>query len=133
MAASITAWIRQSEQKINQGESITLEDLGALEGLAKGKQQHLLYIWANLDRIDAGVISWNYFGPFDSEYGFDPKNESPYAHVKAAMADGWRVISFPTVEYPLDNAHNQLGFEFILERFYAPADGLDQTPHGKRQ
>ena len=59
-------------------------------------------------------------------------NECPYENVKAAMADHWRVISFPAVEYPLDDAHNQLGHEFILERYFVPGEGLAQTPHGKR-
>ncbi len=49
------------------------------------------------------------------------------------MADGWRVVSFPTVEYPLENAHNQLGFEFILEHYFRPGEGLDFTPHGQRR
>ena len=132
MANSICTWLRQSEQKLSAGQAITMEDLGALNALTGEKQQHVLYIWASQDRLDAGVIAWNYFGPFDSEYQFDPKNKCPYLHVKEAMADGWRVISFPTVEYPLDNAHTQLGCEFILERFYIPGDGLAETPHGKR-
>lgn len=96
-------------------------------------QQHLLYIWANADLITADVISWNYFGPFDAEYQFDPRHECPYGNIREAMADGWRVVSFPKVEYPLENTHNQLGHEFILERFYPPGAGLSHTPHGARK
>lgn len=96
-------------------------------------QQHLLYIWANADLVTADVISWNYFGPFDAEYQFDPRHECPYGNIREAMADGWRVVSFPKVEYPLENTHNQLGHEFILERFYPPGAGLPNTPHGARK
>ena len=133
MTSAIDGWIRQSQEKILSGAGVTLQDLDALRDLQNGEQQHLLYIWAEQDRIDAGVIAWNYFGPFDSEFRFDPKNECPYASAAAAMADGWRVVSFPGVEYPLENAHNQLGFEFILERYFQPGEGLDFTPHGQRQ
>ncbi|MDE2848409.1 MAG: hypothetical protein OXO51_17030 [Gemmatimonadota bacterium] len=98
-----------------------------------GFQQHLLYIWANADQITADVISWNYFGPFDAEYQFDPRHECPYRNIKEALADGWRIISFPKVEYPLENSHNQLGHEFILERFFPPGGGLPHTPHGARK
>lgn len=133
MASSIDAWMRQSEEKIANGPGVSLEDLQQLHTLLKGEQQHLLYIWSAQDHVDSNVIAWNYFGPFDSEYRFDPKNECPYENVKAAMADGWRAISFPAIEYPLDNAHNQLGHEFILERYFSPGEGLAQTPHGQRQ
>lgn len=132
MSTTIDTWLRQAEEKIAAGAGVSVEDLQHLRTLLKGEQQHLLYIWLSEDRVDAGVIAWNYFGPFESEYRFDPKNECPYKNVKEAMADGWRVISFPTVEYPLDNAHNQLGHEFILERYFRPGDGLTQTPHGQR-
>ncbi|MXY49684.1 MAG: hypothetical protein F4Y38_10400 [Gemmatimonadetes bacterium] len=79
------------------------------------------------------MISWNYFGPFDAEYQFDPRHECPYCNIKEALADGWRIISFPKVEYPLENTHNQLGHEFILERFFPPGGGLPHTPHGARK
>lgn len=84
-------------------------------------------------KITADVISWNYFGPFDAEYQFDPRHECPYGNVREAMADRWRIISFPAVEYPLENSHNQLGHEFVLERFFPPGAGLPHTPHGARK
>ena len=133
MSASIEAWLSQAREKLAQGAALAAQDLDALDTLLQGQQQHLLYIWSAEDRVEAHIISWNYFGPFDSQYRFDPKNECPYPNVKTAMADGWRVISFPAIEYPLDNAHNQLGFQFVLERYYTPGQGLAHTPHGKRQ
>lgn len=133
MTSPIDSWIRQSEEKVSNGEGVSLQDLRELSAMRDAGQQHLLYIWADQDRVDAGVISWNYFGPFKSEFHFDPKNECPYENVVAAMADGWRVVSFPATEYPMENAHNQLGFEFILERYYQSGAGMDHTPHGKRQ
>lgn len=133
MTTAITAWISQSSQNIASGQSVSQEDLDQLSTLMAGQQQHLLYIWGAEDRIDAKIIAWNYFGPFESEYRFDPKNECPYADVKKAMADGWRVISFPSIEYPLENAHNQLGHEFILERIFQAGEGLLNTPHGQRK
>lgn len=134
MASTIEAWLRQAEGKIASGEVVSAEDIQTLRRLlGVEKQQHLLYIWADADRVDAGVIGWNYFGPFSSEYGFDPKHECPYKSVKEAMTDGWRVISFPDVEYPIENAHTWLGHEFILERFFYTGEGLPQTPHGQRR
>lgn len=134
MVTTVEAWLRQAEENITGGAAVSAEDIQTLRELLKGeRRQHLLYIWAEADRVDAGVIGWNYFGPFDSEYGFDPKHECPYKSVKAAMADGWRVIAFPGIEYPLDNAHTQFGHEFILERFFYSGDGLSYTPHGQRR
>jgi hypothetical protein len=133
MAHTIDAWLQQAEARVASGAGISAEDLQELRALIRGGQQHLLYIWANADHVEADVISWNYFGPFESEYRFDPKHECPYKNVKAAMADGWRVISFPPVEYPLDNAHTHLGHEFILERFFSSGEGLPYTPHGGRR
>ena len=133
MATKIESWLNQAEMNLSNGSGVSTEDLQTLRALIRGEQQHLLYIWANADLVAADVISWNYFGPFDSEFMFDPKNECPYKNVKEAMADGWRVISFPDIEYPLDNAHTHLGHEFILERFFASGEGLDYTPHGARK
>jgi hypothetical protein len=132
MAMNIESWLDRAESRLSTGVGISTEDLQELRTLIHGAQQHLLYIWANADLITADVISWNYFGPFESEGVFDPKNECPYKNVKEAMVDGWRVISFPDIEYPVDNAHTHLGHEFIMERFFAPGDGLEHTPHGKR-
>ena len=132
MTTAIDGWIRQSQEKILSGASVTLQDLDALRDLQNGEQQHLLYIWAEQDRIDSGVIAWNYLAPSTASSA-STQNECPYASAAAAMADGWRVVSFPGVEYPLENAHNQLGFEFILERYFQPGEGLDFTPHGQRQ
>ena len=64
MTTAIDGWIRQSQEKILSGAGVTLQDLDALRDLQGGDQQHLLYIWADQDRIDSGVIAWNYFGPF---------------------------------------------------------------------
>lgn len=134
MVNIVEAWFRQAEATIARGEAVSAEAIQALRRLLDGeRQQHLLYIWAEADRVDAGVIGWNYFGPFESEYGFDPKHECPYKNVKAAMADGWRVIAFPSIEYPTENTHTQLGHEFILERFFSQGDGLTYTPHGHRR
>lgn len=129
---TVESWIIQAESAISDGRGVTSEALDQLRQLLQDPQQHLLYIWARADTVDADVVAWNYFGPFKSQFLFDPKNECPYASVKAAMGDGWRVVSFPVVEYPVDNAHNQLGHEFILERFFPPGEGLAQTPHGHR-
>lgn len=133
MASKIESWLDQAEDKLTAGSDISAEDLRTLRALVVGEQQHLLYIWASQDLVSADVIAWNYFGPFESEFAFDPKNECPYKHVKEAMADGWRVISFPSIEYPLNNAHTQLGHEFILERYFSEGEGLDVTPHGARK
>jgi hypothetical protein len=133
MAESVETWLARAEARLAEGIPISRQDIQELANLMKGRQQHLLYIWAASDHVESGVISWNYFGPFDSEYNFDPKNECPYKNVREAMTDGWRVISFPSVEYPLNNAHNQLGHEFILERYFPAGDGLPHTPHGVRK
>ena len=133
MNKAIDAWIQQAEARVADGSGVSTADLKALRALTSDEQQHLLYMWVDSDHVDSGVISWNYFGPFASEYRFNPKNECPYKNVKAAMADGWRVVSFPPVEYPLENAHTHLGHEFVLERFYPPGEGLPNTPHGQRQ
>ncbi len=133
MTGTIEGWVTRAEKKITSGVGVSLEDLDELKTMAGEPRQHLLYIWANADLITAEVISWNYFGPFDGEYQFDPRHECPYGNVKEAMADGWRIISFPAVEYPLENSHNQLGHEFVLERFFAPGVGLPHTPHGARK
>jgi len=77
MSNTIDTWIHQAEQKIASGTAISRKDLQELRTLRKGEQQHLLYIWGADDRVDSAAISWNYFGPFDSEYRFDPKNELP--------------------------------------------------------
>ncbi len=127
------AWLNQAEERIADGSGVTAEDLRTLRTLLKGVQQHLLYIWTREERVDSDVVGWNYFGPFKSEFNFDPKNECPYKSVRDAMADGWRTISFPSVEYPMDNAHNQLGHGFILERYFPTGEGLDVTPHGQRK
>ena len=133
MAGSIERWVNRAESNIADGVGVSREDLEELKAMTREPQQHLLYIWANADHIPAGVISWNYFGPFDAEHQFDPRHECPYRNVKEAMADGWRVVSFPAIEYPLENTHNQLGHEFILERYYPPGEGLPHTPHGARK
>ena len=133
MAEKIEGWVSRAETNIAAGVGVSLADLEELKALAGEPQQHLLYIWANADLITADVLSWNYFGPFDAEYQFDPRHACPYRNIKEAMADGWRIISFPAVEYPLENTHNQLGHEFILERFFPPGGGLPHTPHGARK
>ncbi|MBM3264742.1 MAG: hypothetical protein FJY97_15140 [candidate division Zixibacteria bacterium] len=133
MEKAVDVWLEQAEARIAEGGRITETDLRTLADMLRGRQQHLLYVWADSDHVESGVISWNYFGPFSSEYRFDPKNECPYKNVKTAMADGWRIVSFPAVEYPLHNAHTQLGHQFILERFFSPGEGLPITPHGARK
>ncbi len=125
-------WINEAEARISDGTGITMDALKELRRVLRDTQQHLLYIWSAADSVNTDVLAWNYFGPFETERKFDPKNECPYDSVRQAMADGWRVVSFPSVEYPMDNAHNQLGHEFILERYFANGDGLPETPHGKR-
>lgn len=47
----------------------------------------------------------------------DP-SEWPYRRVMDALADGWRIVSFPNPALLLDESRNYgLGCEFILERW----------------
>lgn len=132
VSRKIRSTIRKHGERKPAGQSDAVE-ARSVPAQPGGLQQHLLYIWANADLITADVISWNYFGPFDADYQFDPRHECPYRNIKEALADGWRIVSFPKVEYPLENTHNQLGHEFILERFFPPGCGLPHTPHGARK
>lgn len=135
-ARQVSRKIRRTIEKRSRANLVEQpeRDEGRFDSPRSGEpQQHLLYIWANADLITADVIAWNYFGPFDAEYQFDPRHECPYANIREAMADSWRIVSFPAVEYPLENTHNQLGHEFILERFFPPGEGLPLTPHGARR
>ncbi|MEO2003975.1 MAG: hypothetical protein ABGY41_07725 [Candidatus Poribacteria bacterium] len=117
MRHDVADWMRSARGKLAAGE-LTAADLSAVEGLLKTPRQSVLYLYSKSTNMRSGIASWALFDPTAPHEPKLPEDEPPYASVVAAMADGWRVVQFPTptlYEYTeLDNRY--LGYEFVLER-----------------
>ena len=92
--------------------------IDAMPDQPNGRHQDLLYIQAQRSSIESAIQGYSLFingrrlpGPADPQ-------DWPYQTVKDALADGWRIISFPDMALMIDDQVSfGLGCEFILEKW----------------
>ena len=91
----------------------------AAAAAANGTRQDLLYLHCSSTSPASSVQGISLFaGGREQELSSDPE-EWPYQSVLDAVAEGWRVISFPDMSFltlSADEFHG-LGFLFVLERW----------------
>ncbi|MSR81648.1 MAG: hypothetical protein EXS58_01820 [Candidatus Latescibacteria bacterium] len=95
-----------------------LAHLGTLIVSAQPQLQSLLYLQLRNTNPGSQVLGMSQFeGGKMMEPPADPK-DWPYQSALAAIADGWRVVSFPNLALLMHEAIPQtLGCEFILEKW----------------
>lgn len=117
----ITAWIEQARTKARAG-ALGESDLDALATIVRSGgtlRQRLLYLTANGMSTYALVIAADAREPVRkvAPPTLSPNPELPYRSVYDAILDGWRVISFPAQNAPIDDRQlHILGYQFILEK-----------------
>ncbi len=96
---------------------LTESDLRGLAACRPGMQD-LLYLQAGSTSPLAQINGIALFAAgVQAPMPRDP-SEWPYRRVMDALADGWRIVSFPNPALLLDESRNYgLGCEFILERW----------------
>ena len=81
-------------------------------------QQELLYLQCQNTSPDSQAIGMMMVRDGQMDQGPSDASQWPYQNVLAAIADGWRVISFPNLALMTDDRKTfGLGCEFILERW----------------
>ena len=66
----------------------------------------------------AQIVSWQLYDPDESGEPALPSSEPPYTSVLEAVADGWRILQFPSPQnYPFTTENSYVGYEYVLERF----------------
>lgn len=116
----INGWIAAARTKGN----VTGKDLDALEALiSQGNRpalrQRLLYLTSSGMSTLSLVVATEFREPTREANvtKLSPKPELPYRSVHDAIVDGWRVISFPNRDAPVDDREvNVWGYQFILEK-----------------
>ncbi len=84
----------------------------------EGKSQDLLYLQCRGTSPDSQAIGMMMVRNGMIEQGAANADQWPYQNVLAAIADGWRVISFPNLALMMDDSTTfGLGCEFILEKW----------------
>ena len=118
MKEAVDGWIQKQREKL-QTESVTAEDLDALENCLQVPRQQVLYLYSKSANMRAGIASWALYDPTKPHEPTLPSQEVPYDSVLEAMADGWRVVQFPVSKlYTYEGVDNDyLGFEFVLEKW----------------
>lgn len=103
-------------ERLRRGE-LTEEDLRSLASRQR-RLQDLLYLQAASTSPLAQIHGISLFtGGRQVPIPRDPA-EWPYRRVMDAVADGWRIVSFPNHALLLDESRTYgLGCEFILERW----------------
>lgn len=83
-----------------------------------GPRQSLLYLQARGTSPDSQAIGMMMLRDGRIDQGPSDPADWPYGSVAAAIADGWRVIQFPSAALMMDDRHTYgLGCEFILEKW----------------
>jgi hypothetical protein len=81
-------------------------------------KQELLYLQCYNTSPDSQAIGMMMVRDGQLDQGPADASQWPYQNVLAALADGWRVISFPNLALMTDDRKTfGLGCEFILERW----------------
>jgi hypothetical protein len=81
-------------------------------------KQELLYLQCHNTSPDSQAIGMMMVRNGQLDQGPADASQWPYQNVLAALADGWRVISFPNLALMTDDRKTfGLGCEFILERW----------------
>lgn len=86
------------------------------------RRQSLLYLYAMQPTVRAQLVATTVQDPTAGALcQIDPlAPELPYQTVIDAMADGWRVISFPDHRSAYQEGRiDMLGYEFVLEKWLA--------------
>jgi len=109
--------IEQLEQGTLTGQQLR-DSFEALAGNSDGKRQDLLYLQTERSSPCSKVIGMMMIENGQRHDGAADADEWPYQTVLEAMADGWRVVSFPNLALMALNHNDSHGleFEFILER-----------------
>jgi len=81
--------------------------------------QNLLYLHASTFSPDSQVIGMTLYEGGKQKHISEKADEWPYQTVLEAVADGWRIVSFPEMSLltTSDDELHGLGHLFILERY----------------
>ena len=103
------------QQRLNEAD---LSHLSSLLENARPQRQSLLYLQLRNTNPGSQVVGMSQFAEGKMvEPPADPK-DWPYQSALAAIAEGWRVVSFPNLALLMDEAiPHTLGCEFILEKW----------------
>lgn len=118
---SIKTWVEKARGKI-KGAGVTEADLDELLALAAAPQrfkQRLLYLTAQGMNPYAPVLAATSVDPVEPPIGhrLEPQPKMPYNSVFDAMADGWRIVSFPDANRESEDRElGVYGYLFILEK-----------------
>ena len=117
LSIPLEQWIESGRAKVQAG-TFALEDLDQLEKLQAKRRQLVLYLSSQSTNMRSPVSAWVLY---DAIQPHDPQLTSqnpPYNTVLEAIADGWRVVQFPTSKlYEYRNDNDYIGYEFILEKW----------------
>jgi hypothetical protein len=105
---------------LNKGEltESRLREAFAAADASSPRQQELLYLQCYNTSPDSQAIGMMMVRDGKLQQGPADAKQWPYQNVLSAIADGWRVISFPNLALMTDDTKTfGLGCEFILERW----------------
>ena len=133
MRKAVKNWLAQSREKLVT-TTLSAADLNRLETLLSEPRQQVLYLYSKSTNMRSPLASWALYDPTVPQEPTLPNAEPPYESVLAAMADGWRVVQFPspnstttrtrtTTTWVL-NSHSKGSFR--------RSDGPDQTDARRR-